>query len=148
MHSTDEVAARRTRTIVSKEIEGPGGVRSLAMRSNLSEATIRKIATTGLVSSHVVAAALERATEGRVKAQDVEQPGSKGRELYGREPAKTLLGQALARGTSVTALLSTYGISHHDLWSYMNHDAGGSEAVRRRVAAALEHAGIDMGANA
>jgi len=144
MHTDEEDAARRTRTLVSREIDGPGGVRDLAMRSNLSEATIRKIATTGIVSSHVVAAAIEKATDGRVKAIDIEQPGAKGRELYGREPARTLLGQALSRGTTVTALLSSYGISHQDLWVYMNHDAKGSDAVRRRVAAALDHAGIDV----
>lgn len=143
MHSEDEDAARRTRALVSREIDGPGGVRDLAMRSNLSEATIRKIAATGIVSSHVVAAAIEKATDGRVKAIDIEQPGAKGRDLYGREPARTLLGQALSKGTTVTALLSSYGISHQDLWTYMNHDAKGSDAVRRRVAAALEHAGIE-----
>jgi hypothetical protein len=144
MQNNDEDAARRTRAFVSREIEGPGGVRELAMRSNLSEATIRKMATTGMVSSHVVAAAIEKATDGRIKAIEIEQPGAKGRDLYGREPARTLLGQALARGTSVTALLSTYGISHQDLWTYMNHDAKGSDAVRRRVASALEHAGIEQ----
>lgn len=144
MHNDDEDAARRTRTLVSNEVAGPGGVRDLAMRSNLSEATIRKIATTGMVSSHVVAAAIEKGTEGRIRATDIEQPGAKGRDLYGREPARTLLGQALARGTSVTALLATYGISHQDLWTYMNHDAKGSDAVRRRVASALEHAGIEL----
>ena len=58
MHSNDEDAARRTRTLVSREIDGPGGVRDFAMRANLSEATIRKIASTGIVSSHVVAAAI------------------------------------------------------------------------------------------
>jgi hypothetical protein len=143
MHSDDEDAARRTRTLVSREIDGPGGVRDLAMRSNLSEATIRKIASTGIVSSHVVAAAIELATDGRVRAVDIEQPGAKGRDLYGREPARTLLCQALTRGTSVTALLASYGISHQDLWTYMNHDARGSDAVRRRVASALQHAGIE-----
>lgn len=143
MHSNDEDAARRTRTLVSREIEGPGGVRDFAMRANLSEATVRKIASTGIVSSHVVAAAIENATDGRIRAQDIEQPGAKGRDLYGRQPAKALLDLALARGSSMSALLSSYGISHQDLWTYMNHDAKGSDAVRRRVASALEHAGIE-----
>jgi hypothetical protein len=143
MHQHDEEAALRARKQIGEAIDREGGVRPLAMKSKLSQATLRKIASTGVVTSHVVAASIEHATDGAVVAAMIEQPDAKGRDLYAKEPASTLLTQALRRGVSVTTLLATYGINHQDLWCYMNHDDGGSEAVRKRVAAALRHAGIE-----
>lgn len=142
MQNTDEETATRVRVALAPIAVEEGAVRSMALKGGISEPTIRKIIETGVVSSRRTAAALEVATDGRVPAAMSMQPGARGEDLYGRKPASIILQASLDQGVSVTEVLSRLGITHQDLWVYMNHGEHLSQRVKTRVKASLDLAGL------
>lgn len=118
-----------------------GGARGLAKHVGLSEPTVRKIADTGIVTTHATAAKLSIGSGGTLPIEDALQPDGRG-AIYQVDPGLSILQTALRDRVSVTDVLNRIGIDHHDLWAYMNHRNGTPGELRGRVQSALDKAGI------
>lgn len=141
MHD-DEQTAARVRAILEPLVSAPGGVRDLALRAALSEPTIRKIASTGLINSHRTASAMQAATNGLINANSCTQSTARGIDFYKRNPARDVLARASDLGIGPTEMLASIGITPHDLWIFMNTPDHQNADVKKRVKHALEAAGI------
>lgn len=137
MPEHDELIAATVRARMAALAQHPKAIRELSIKSGLSQPTLRKIVDTGVVSSLRTAVALEAATDGAIPAETSVQPGARGASLYTRDPAKSILAHARARRITVAEFLATLGITNQDLWIYMNHADGLSDALKQRVRSAL-----------
>lgn len=143
MEATDEAKAALTRAAM-RDLVGPeGAVRDLALRSGLSEPTIRSIATSGVISSMHTAAALEAATSGKITVADHMQPGARGETVYGDFPGDALLRVAIASRRTPSEVLASVGITQQDLSGFMSGNPI-STRVRQRVIAAFGLLGIEI----
>jgi hypothetical protein len=121
--------------------ESEGGPKGLSIRSGLSQPTLRKIADTGVASSHATAAKLASASGGTIDVDDALGPDARG-GIYKEDPGHAILTIALRDKVSVTEVLGRIGLDHGDLWDYMNHGPDRQSNRRDRVRTALENAGI------
>jgi hypothetical protein len=143
MEATDEARAAQTRAAM-RDIIGPeGSIRDLALRSGLSEPTIRSIAATGIISSMHTAAALEAATSGAITVAAHMQPGARGETVYGEFPGDALLRVAIASKRTPSEVLASVGITQQDLNGFMSGNPI-STRVRQRVIAAFSLLGIEI----
>lgn len=137
MQENDAQIAARVRSALAPHVQSKSAIKSLALTSGLSEMTVRKIVNTGIISSRSSAAAIEHATRGAIAAEGSVQSGARGADHYGREPAQSILKRAIAQGKGVGAFLRGMGISHHDLWVFMNAPEGKHDKTKSRVRQAL-----------
>ncbi len=144
MPEHDEQIAAAVRAKMAPLVQSPGAIKTLSIKSGLSEPTLRKIVDTGVVSSHRTAAALEALSDGAIPAASSIQPGARGSNFYSRQPAQSILAKALSLKISVADFLAKLGLTHHDLWVYMNHGDGLSDAVKQRVRSALQQHGLPV----
>jgi hypothetical protein len=147
MPDNETDAAERVRAAMAEALAHSGSVRTFAMRSRLSEPTIRKIAETGVVSTMATAAKLELATDGAIAISDALRGDARG-DIYATDPGLAILNMALRQGVEVSEALKRLGLTHSDLWAYVNHGGGEAGTLRRRVRAALELAGLPTGPEA
>lgn len=141
MPDIDQKRAARVRASMELLLREHGGARSLSKVVRLSEPTIRRIAETGVVTSHATAAKIVVASPEEMTVDDVVQPNAKG-DVYRSEPGLSILQAALRDKVSVSDVLTRIGIDHHDLWAFMNNQGGNPGELRNRVQSAIDRSGI------
>lgn len=129
--------------VLTRLLSSEGAIRRLSTQSGLSAVTLRSIAASGTVNSYVTAVALERATEGEIRADAITTKATKGSDLYRREPARSLLLQSFAEGIPISRLLGRHGLTPGDLWNFMNASPGKYEATKERVRTVLIQLNLD-----
>lgn len=123
-------------------LSAKGAQRNLAVKSGISGMTLRRIATTGKVDSYVTALALERATDGEIKADALAGPSTKGYSFYQKEPARALLNLAFDEGITLARLLARHGLTGTDLWVSLNSPGGTNERTKEKVREMLRSYGL------
>ena len=133
MFHTQPLSPEQVSEAIAPLLKGKGKLRALVTATGVSAMTLRRIATTGRVDSYVTALALERATGGALKADELAGPTTKGYSFYQKETARALLNLAFDEGITLARLLARHGLTGTDLWVSLNSPDGTNEGAKEMV---------------